>query len=250
MVVLIGIWLYLSGSPRATFHVGSRAYAVAFSPDGAVLATGGALSDSPADANGIIRLWDVASGRQIASWKVNGYHVAKLSFDPGGKTLTSIAAIPSQVTPKCELRRWDLANYKELEAPRPVEYPADFPVESPTGNVIAKHGGWGVLAICEGESADEIYRVQADRRQLNCAALSPDGSLFATGGGDTVSSGPSPIPWVNGDVRLWEVRSGRHLATYNRHWAPIEAVTFSPNGRLIASASLDGTAKLWEVPGR
>jgi WD40 repeat protein len=40
------------------------------------------------------------------------------------------------------------------------------------------------------------------------------------------------------------------LATYNRHSAPIECVSFSPNRRLLASASLDGPVKEWEVPGR
>jgi hypothetical protein len=166
IVVLIGIWLHRSGSPRATYRVGSRAYAVAFSPDGSLLATGGALSNYPgSDANGVIRLWDLSSGLEVKSWTTKGYHVARLAFDRSGRTLTSTAQIESQGNPKCELRRWNLKTYKEIESPTIVEYPPAFPVTSQPGNAIAKHGGWGVLAICEGATGEGIYRVQGRVRE-------------------------------------------------------------------------------------
>ncbi len=232
------------------YEVGAVAYAVAFSPDGNVLATGGAQSDLPLESNAIIRLWDVAGSRQITSWTTRGSYVTHLAFGTEGRTLISIAFIGGEVEPKCELRVWDLFTYREIGEAKAVDYPKMFPVTSPKGNVIAKHGGGGVLVIGDAETGRELYRTEADRGQLNCASFSQDGNLIAAGGGDTSGGGPSPIPWTNGHVSLWEVGSGRLLATYNRQSGPIEQIAFSPNGKMLASASLDGTVMLWAVPGR
>jgi len=51
-----------------------------------------------------------------------------------------------------------------------------------------------------------------------------------------------------GFVRLIETSTGKTLADLKGHDLPIAGLAFSPDGRLLASGSLDRTIKLWELP--
>src|SRR5205085_2733916 len=49
-------------------------------------------------------------------------------------------------------------------------------------------------------------------------------------------------------VRLWDAESGKELRKYEGHTGELFAVAFFPDGKRIASASTDGTARIWRVP--
>ena len=72
-------------------------------------------------------------------------------------------------------------------------------------------------------------------------AYSPDGGILATG-----SHNP------DGDIRLWEVRTGEQLLigdllkTLTEHTKSVNALMFSPDGSKLASGSFDNTIMLWD----
>ena len=70
------------------------------------------------------------------------------------------------------------------------------------------------------------------RNSVTTLALAPNDALAVTGAKD-------------GDLRLWDVRTGACFAVYAGHRDAVWDVSVSPDGAWLLSASADGDARLW-----
>jgi hypothetical protein len=92
----------------------------------------------------------------------------------------------------------------------------------------------GRIALCRARTG-QILRRWGDSGKPSSSweqlAFSPDNRLLATSDGDV--------------IHLWETITGKEVQTFRGHRGDIESLTFSANGRRLASASWDSTVLLW-----
>ncbi|WP_261558378.1 pentapeptide repeat-containing protein, partial [Frankia tisae] len=192
---------------------------VAFSPDGAVLAT--------AAADGTARLWEVATGRPLRTLTGHDGSVWSVAFSPDG-TLLATAADDRTA------RLWDAATGRPLRTLTGHDNWVWSVAFSPDGAVLATASADGTARLWEVATGRPLRTLTGHDASVRSVTFSPDGTLLAT-------------TCADGTARLWEVATGRPLRTLTGHDASVRSVTFSPDGTLLATAAEDRTARLWDA---
>jgi beta-lactamase regulating signal transducer with metallopeptidase domain len=179
-----------------------------------------------ADEDGLVRFWDLASGRSVRELFVSApVQTAAVAAD--GKLLAT-GSSPGG------LRLWDVASRRELWRVRAHQGSVWRVVFSPDGRRIASSGEDGDVRLWDVTTGKEVARlagVQPNR--VLGLAYSPDGRFLLAGGSD-------------GNLRLWDA-TGETQWVVDGHGAPILSVAFAPDGRSAFAVyqMADGTARLW-----
>ncbi len=235
-----------------------------------------------ADADGNLKIWDVQSGEKLHELTHPLYEdeededdedkISELAFSPDGSLLTS----ESRFTP---IRLWDMEHGEEI-----IAFPGDslggIIGFSPCGKYLACFGKYVQLwDITRGE----MFITSITQDQVTDEfAFSPCGRYLAAGMNEIMLWDIArcelhmqlPLPqgcqlmfpltfspcgnylaagawWRQGldkvPICLWDVASGNHLATFWGHTTDVQALAISPDNKLLASASYDGTILLWDL---
>lgn len=252
--------------------------AVALSPDGRLVAGGGARPDG----SGSVHLWETATGAPI--WSLNNHRteVQALAFAPDGSMLatagadgqvklrdpgtgsvtrtldgheggaTSLGFSSNSALLACGeghggTRLWDARTGRRLRTCKDAGSRAQFVTTDRMITAVALSPDGGTLAACPatmGNTYGDPLRLwstttgefkpgfTAPAPHGRPIALSPDGTIVATGGKT---------------IALWDVATGKRLRNLTGHLKKTQSIIFSADGRLLVGGGSYGTTNLWEV---
>lgn len=225
--IVTGEQLFTSQSEEKIGHI-----AVAFSADGKVAMAYHNFQE--------IQIWDTRTQEKLLSLKTRGtFPERKLHFSPNGSLLATYGDfVPTQV--------WDIAAQRELT---PFTTGKDWTHSlafSPDGTSLAtKHSFGIVLSEITSTNIAEKHIIHSDNVSSVAANItgiddvlrfSPDGKFLIAPKRKSPGYG----------IQISEVETGSSLETVAGHAEPIRTLSFSPDGKTLASGSQDGTVLLWD----
>jgi WD40 repeat protein len=113
---------------------------------------------------------------------------------------------------------------------------------SPDGKTLASGSLDETIKLWDVADGKEKATLQGHSQCVNSVAFSPDGKILASG--SHVFNKKAQV--VSGEVKLWDVATGKNTANITAHTYLVFCVTFSPDGKTLVSAS-DETIRLWDV---
>ncbi len=119
---------------------------------------------------------------------------------------------------------------------------------SPDGRMIASTSGDKKLYLWDAKGA--ALRSMEHPDTPWSVAFSPDGRRIASGTGGTLIGKRSDMSVdvsKDNSLREWDVATGKLLRTMPGHTNVVASLAYSPDGRLIASASFDRSLRLWDA---
>ena len=156
---------------KEEIRFGERVTSVEFSPNGRIIA--GGFKD------GMARLWDLKTGREIQRLGPHVGAIHQVGFLPDGKRF---------VTTTMDVHIWDLKTGKELKKWSAHDAPSTGLAISPDGKRAVTAGWHGDLALWNLDTGKLIRRMKAHKKAVKDVVYSADGEWIVSGSRDRTVS--------------------------------------------------------------
>jgi WD40 repeat protein/class 3 adenylate cyclase len=201
----------------------NRVYSVAYRPDGKQIATW--------SFDGTVRVWDTIQGKELMTFELSTLKSqgsspgGGLSYSPDGKRLA--------FSDDTLVRIVDADTGTELFSLPPEESGIMDIQFSPDGSWLAVGTIKGTLKVFDSSNGKKFLELAASPKGIQHIAFSPKGDHIAVADQE--------------GARVWNATTGKQLLTYSGHGegARLSGITFSPDGKWIASAGNDATIQVW-----
>ncbi len=232
---------------------------LAFSPDGAQIAT--------AAADRTAKIWDASSGKELFTLYGHTAYVQSVAFSPDGKRIATASGDAIAII-------WDRTSGKKVRSLKGHLDQINDVAFSPDGSLVATAGEDGFVKLWDSATGEELRTFAGHVGNVEKVAFSRDGRLATLSSADdsvriwdfasgwelrriehdrltAIAFSPDDTHIATGDLggelTIWNSYSGRKIDKLQAHPTWVTDLTYSPDGRRIATSSYDGTAKVWDV---
>jgi WD40 repeat protein/serine/threonine protein kinase len=199
---------------------------LAFSPDGKRVA-GAAYQSLGNDALAAVKIWDVATGRELFRTKELS-DLQLVAFSPDGRLITAADRT---------VKWWDGGSGREVRSIRLQGDPGTPSAMSLSANgrrLAGRIGGGNTVSVWDLPSGREVRSLSAPNTgSVTALTASPDGKQVATA-------------TARGPIRVWDA-AGKEAFLLTGHADDVTGLAFSADGRRLASSSADRTVRVWDA---
>jgi WD40 repeat protein len=248
-------------APASLSHQPDECWAIAFSPDGNRLVSGGDNDKDPRN----LKVWDVGTGQQLWSAAKHAALVSCVAYSPDGRLIAAGDYANA-------VRLWQAADGNEAALLEGHTGAVRCLAFSPDGGLLASGAQDHTIRVWDTGSGRLLQTLQGHTNNVRGLVFSPDGRWLVSASSDAtarlwdvvsgrctqVFDAPSGLHSVvlsrdgqelfagsrSGQIHRWDLSTSQELPTLPGHTKEIRALALCSDGRTLASAGEDGTIML------